>query len=116
MFVRSDFGSLSQDYDQVGRALRRLVSDGKLIRIGYGLYAKTRISSLTGKTIPVASLPELGREALTRLDVTIMPTKAETAHLIGGSTQVPTGRVLGVKSRIVRKITYGGVELSYERV
>ena len=36
VFIRKDFEDLS-DYVQVGRVLRQLVSEGKLIRIGYGL-------------------------------------------------------------------------------
>jgi hypothetical protein len=116
VFLRADFSNLCQDYDQIGRGLRRLVADGRLVRIGYGLYAKAQLSTLTGKTAPTASLPELGREALVRLGVKPLPTKSEIAHASGRSTQVPTGRVIGVKSRIIRKIAYGGVELKYERI
>ncbi len=116
VFLRADFSDLCQDYDQVGRGLQRLVTDGKLVRIGYGLYAKARFSKLTGKTAPAASLPDLGREALERLRVKRVPTKSEQALAKGRSTQIPTGRVIGVKSRIVRRIAYGGVELKYERV
>lgn len=49
VFVRSDFSTLG-GYDQVGRALRSLVAEGKLITVGYGLYAKARLNRLTGET------------------------------------------------------------------
>ena len=38
VFLRADFGDLG-GYDQVGRALRQLVREGRLVRIGQGLYA-----------------------------------------------------------------------------
>ena len=44
VFLRDDFLDLS-GYDQVGRALQSLTRKGKLIKIGYGLYAKVKVSS-----------------------------------------------------------------------
>ena len=35
VFVREDFQDLS-DYDQVGRALRKIAKEGRLVRLGYG--------------------------------------------------------------------------------
>lgn len=49
--LREDFKDLG-GYDQVGRALKNLVRKGKLLRIGYGLYVKTRVSSINGKILP----------------------------------------------------------------
>jgi len=37
VFVREDFRDLS-DYDQVGHALRNIAKNGRLIRVGYGVY------------------------------------------------------------------------------
>lgn len=115
VFMRDDFKDLG-GYDQVGRVLKHLAEQGKLIRIGYGLYAKTKISSLNGETVPTATLPKLGKEALSRLKVKTMPTKAEIAYQEGRSTQVPTGRMIGVKGRISRKIGYKGAYIAYEHV
>jgi hypothetical protein len=115
VFLRDDFNDLG-GYDQVGRVLKSLAERGKLVRIGYGLYAKTKISSITGELIPTATLPKLGKEALSRLNVSILPTKAEKAYKEGRSTQVPTGRMIGVKSRVSRKIGYKGAYIAYEHV
>lgn len=115
VLLRDDFKDLG-DYDQVGRVLRKLAAKGKVIRIGYGLYAKAKPSALTGKTVPVAPLPRLGREALTRLKIETAPTTAETAYATGRSTQVPTGRQIGVRGRVSRKIGYNGTYLTYEHV
>ncbi len=114
VFLRDDFLDLG-GYDQIGRALKHLAEKGKLVRIGYGLYAKTKISSLNGEIVPTATLPKLGKEALAKLKVKTLPTKAEIAYQQGRSTQVPTGRMIGVKSRISRKIGYKGAYIAYER-
>jgi len=115
VFLRDDFDDLG-GYDQVGRVLKRLTEQGRIIRIGYGLYAKTRISSLTGEVVPTVPLPTLGKEALNRLNVKTMPTSGERAYQEGRSTQVPTGRMIGVKGRISRKIGYKGAYIAYEYI
>lgn len=115
VFLRDDFKDLG-DYDQVGRALRHLAENGKVVRIGYGLYAKTKVSTLTGEIVPVATLPNLGKEALSRLKIKTAPTKAELAYKEGRSTQVPTGRMIAVKGRVSRKIGYKGAFIAYEHV
>jgi Family of unknown function (DUF6088) len=115
VFLRNDFLDLA-GYDQIGRALKHLTDTGKLVRIGYGLFAKAKISSLTGETIPTSSLPLLAKEALQRLGVTIMPSKAETEYNEGRSTQIPTGRLIGVANRINRKISFKDAAIKYEYV
>lgn len=114
VFLRDDFLDLG-GYDQIGRVLKHLVTKGKLIRLGYGLYAKAKISALNGETVPIAPLSKLGKEALSRLNVQTTPTKAEIAYQEGRSTQVPTGRMIGVKGRVSRKIGYKGTYIAYER-
>lgn len=115
ILLRKDFLDLG-GYDQVGRALKHLADNGKLVRIGYGLYSKARVSSLTGETIPTASLPTLAKEALERLGVKIIPSQAELAYNEGRSTQIPTGRLITVKSRVNRKISFKDTTIKYEYV
>ena len=113
VFVREDFKDLS-DYDQVGRALRNIAKNGRLIRVGYGVYAKAKKSTITGELVPVVPLPELAKEALARLGIKTAPSRLEKDYNAGKTTQVPTGRVIAVKGRISRKIGYGGAYVSYE--
>lgn len=113
VFIRKDFTDLA-GYNQVGRVLRQLTQEGKLIKIGYGLYAKAKVSSLTKAPVPVASLPVLAREAVKRLGMRVRPTTAELDYQAGKSTQVPTG-LIGVNGRIARKIGYQGASVYYER-
>ncbi len=113
VFVREDFKDLS-DYDQVGRALRNIAKNGRLIRVGYGVYSKAKKSPITGELVPVVPLPELAKEALARLGIQTAPSRMEKDYNAGKTTQVPTGRVIAVKGRISRKIGYGGAYVSYE--
>ena len=115
VFVPGDFFDLS-GRDQVGRALRVLIKQGNLVKIGYGVYAKSRYSSIFNKIQPVKPVQELAREALEKIGVEIAPTFYEAQYNKGNSTQVPTGRVIGIKSRVARKISYDGFEVSYERI
>jgi hypothetical protein len=114
VFVREDFEDIG-GYDQVGRILRELVREGKIIKIGYGLYAKAKKSSITGQITPIAPLPELAKEALARLGVRVTPSRLEQQYNAGLTTQVPTGRQIGVKGRISRKIGYEKAYINYER-
>ena len=114
VFLLRDFKDLG-GYDQVGRALRRLTSQGRLVRIGYGLYARTVPSLLSGKRVPAQPLPSLTLEALARLNVETRPSRFAEASSTGKTTQVPTGRLIAVKGRIARKIGYNGRYVSFER-
>ena len=113
VFLRSDFDDLG-GYDQVGRVLRDLVSKNLLMKIGYGLYAKTRQSTLTGQIIPNKPLPQLAKEALKRLGVKTAPSSIERDYNAGRSTQIPTGRMIAVKGRVIRRIGYNGAYVNFE--
>ena len=114
VFVRQDFEDIG-GYDQVGRILRLLVKKGSLMKIGYGLYARAQISTLSGNIIPEKPLPDLAQEALNKLGVRTMETQAQKDYNNRKSTQVPTGRMIGVQGRISRRIGYDGKYVSFER-
>jgi len=112
-FVRADFGDLG-GYDQIGRALRKIVREGQLVRVGQGLYARAGRSIKSGEPIPARGLATLS-EALGRVGIETVPTRLERAYNAGETTQVPTGRVVGVTRRVRRKVGYSGINLSFER-
>ena len=114
VLLRQDFEDLG-GYDQIGRGLRQLVGKGKLVKIGYGLYARAAPSPLSGETIPTKNLPALAAEALERLNVDMEISSSAQAYNAGLTTQVPTGRVIAVKGRISRKIGYDGKYVTFER-
>ena len=102
---------------QVLRALRELTEDGKLIRLGYGVYGRAEISSLT--RLPMLAGDGFGpvaRQVLDKLGVPWEPTTAERDYNTGRSTQVPmTPRVRLRGSRFSRKLRYKTMELTVER-
>lgn len=114
--LREDFDDLG-GYDQVGRALRQLVAKGVIMKIGYGLYARTEPSYFNpGERVPEKPLfPDLAREALARLGVEIVPSTFQKQYMEGKHNQVLNGRVFGTTSRITRRIGYDGFYTSYER-
>jgi hypothetical protein len=114
VFLREDFDDLG-GYDQVGLALRKLIAKGAILKIGYGLYAKTRVSPFSGKIRLAKNLPDMATEALQRLGVETFPSALERDYNAGKTTQVPTGRRIAVSSRISRQIGYDGAYISYER-
>lgn len=113
VFLRADFADLG-GYDQVGRTLRDLVRKRQLLRLGQGIYARAATSPFTGEVLPAKGLSTL-KEALDRLGVETVPTRLEADYNAGRTTQVPTGRVVGVRRRVRRKIGYGGFYLGFER-
>lgn len=114
VFVRKDFSDIA-DYDQVGRSLRQLVAKGKIVKIGYGLYAKAGVSPLSNRIVPRRGLRDLATEALKKLKVEVVPSSYDWAYNEGRTTQIPTGRVIGVKGRVARKIGYDGKYITFEQ-
>ncbi|HBM17297.1 MAG TPA: hypothetical protein DD381_13295 [Lentisphaeria bacterium] len=114
-FILSDFSDLS-DRDQVLRVLRKLISENKLIRLGQGVYARAKISTITNKPIPEKNLRALAITALKKSGIRIFPTRMENEYNEGRSTQVPTGLVIGVNKRVSRKIGFNERYIKYEKV
>jgi len=114
VFLRADFDKLGS-YDGVGRALKQLTRTGKLVQIGYGLYAKAEVSPFSGKPAPLVGIRRLAAEALKRLGKSVDVSSFDKAYNSGRSTQVPTGRTLAVKDRVRRRIGYDGKYVILER-
>jgi predicted transcriptional regulator of viral defense system len=100
---------------QVTEALRALQQRGVLLRIGTGVYAKTRESSVTGAVIAAGSLESLATETLIKLGVQVSVGSAAAAYNRGETTQLPGRFVANTgQRRISRKIAVGGRALTYE--
>ena len=100
---------------QVTEVLKSLQDKGVIVRIGTGIYAKTRKSSITGATIPAGSLETLATEALRKLGVAGGSGVAADAYNSGQTTQLPGAFVANTgRRRISRKITVGGRSVAYE--
>ena len=116
VFLRDDFAALG-GYDQVGRVLRQLEVQGRLVRIGKGLYAKARPNRITGKPMLAApgGFDQAAKEALNLLGVQWEPASAEKAYQ-AGRTQIPARVVVRVKGPFHRQIAYGKYRLGIEQV
>ncbi|SON51440.1 DUF6088 family protein [Vibrio tapetis] len=91
VFERKDFDGFAS-YDQVGRALRQLVKQGELMKLGYGLYTKARVNSLTGRPMPTnpGGSDALIREILKMKGVDFEMDSLSLQSFSGESTQVPS--------------------------
>lgn len=109
VFLRSDFKDIA-DYDQVGRALRELVREGLLIKIGYGLYARARVNRITGNVMADnPSGPDgVVIEAMEKLGVEYQLDDLSRMNLSGDSTQIPAKvKIIPKSTRFTRKIAIG---------
>jgi hypothetical protein len=116
VFLTREFADLS-DEDQVIRALRTLVREGHLVRLGYGVYGRAIISRLSGEPLLYSpdGLAGAARQALDKLGVAWEPSESERAYNEGRSTQIPVKPVLRVKGRFSRRLSDGQTELELER-
>jgi hypothetical protein len=116
VFLPREFRDLGGE-DQVLRALRGLVRDKRLVRLGYGVYGRAVISRLSGEPLLYSPNGFLGaaRQALEKLGVPWEPTEAERAYNEGRSTQVPVNPVVRVRGRFSRRLRDGNLELMLER-
>ena len=115
-FLTREFRDLAGER-QVLRALRELTDEGKLIRLGYGVYGRAELSPLTNQPMLAGDgFGTVSRQVLDKLKVRWEPTTAENDYNEGRSTQVPmTPRVRLRGSRFSRKLSYKTMELTLER-
>src|SRR5580704_2874134 len=116
VFLTREFRDLGGE-DQVLRALRGLVRDGALVRLGYGVYGRAETSQLSGRPMLVArgGFIDAARQALDKLGVEWEPTEFQQAYNEGRSTQVPVNPAVRVKGRFSRQLRYQDTELRVER-
>jgi hypothetical protein len=116
VFLPREFTDLSGE-DQVLRALRMLVKEGRLMRLGYGVYARAMRSRLSGRPMVDSAngFSSAALQALTKLGVPWEPSDSVRAYNEGRSTQIPVNPAVKVKSRFRRRLSDGRTELRVER-
>jgi len=116
VFTRKDFVSLG-DYDQIGRALLNLTREGKLIRLGYGLYTKARKNRITGLPMIAAKggFDQVAKESLNLLGVKWQPGIAEQNYNAGVTTQIPINTQVLINDRFNRIIGTDKFKLEVQR-
>ncbi|WP_087690911.1 MULTISPECIES: DUF6088 family protein [unclassified Pandoraea] len=114
VFLRADFADLGSEA-QLSRALRELVDDGIIVKLGVGVYAKAKPSVLSGRPIPVRPVEVLAPQVLKRLGVRTYPSRLVAAYNAGRSTQLPAKVVINTGNRrIARKLGFGQQFIQYE--
>lgn len=113
VFLRQDFCDIAS-YDQIGRALRILTQESKLLKIGYGLYTKAKINPITGKVMPTC--PEgadaVLLEALKRLGVNPNLDTATQNYLNGRTNQIPAFTKIETPRRFTRQLSIGRSQIN----
>lgn len=113
VFTPNDFADLG-GYDQVLRALRQLAKSQVITKIGYGLYAKLKESSLVpGSKILDGDFGTTVRESLSKLRVPFQETRTVSDYNSKQTTQIQANCVLIVRKRFTRKISYRGMKAKF---
>lgn len=111
VILRSDVSNIA-DPRQISRALERLVKDGHLAKLGYGVYAKLVRSELAKATYLKEGVLPTMRAALNRLNIRWEPSLEEQAYEAGKSTQIPVNPSTKLKDRFRRQLRYRDMELT----
>jgi hypothetical protein len=116
VFLTREFTDLS-GRRQVLRALRKVVAEGRLVRLGCGVYGLATASEIPDR--PTLFHPHgfigAARTALTKLGVEWEPTEGEVAFKEGRTTEVPPVAAVRIRGRFSRRLSFGQTELVVER-
>lgn len=111
--LRTDLSDLGS-YRQISRAIKSLIAEKKIVKIGTGIYAKAYISKYSDIPLIKNGIDPTLRQALKRLGVSYEPGSAEKAYNEGKTTQVPARNIVRLKTRCRRRIGYMKSELIFE--
>ena len=117
VFLPREFRDLGGE-DQVLRVLRGLMREGRLVRLGYGVYGRAETSRLSGEPMLAAAggFLDAARQALSKLGVPWEQTEAQRAYNEGRTTQIPVNPAVRIgNSRFARRMAYQDTELRLER-
>lgn len=113
VILRTDLNALGE-YRQVSRAIQALVEDGKLVKLGYGIYAKASMNEYIQKPVIRIGFDNACLQALNRLGLKWELGSSIQAYNRGKSTQVPARLIVRLKDRYRGEIGYGNRRLIFE--
>lgn len=111
--LRSDLNNLGNPR-QISRALKALIEDGELIKLGYGVYVKAEKTKYSDEPIMIISMAEACAEALKRLGIRWELGKAIQDYNLGKTQQVPAKFIVRLKSRFRRDLGYNNRKIIFE--
>lgn len=117
VFLLTEFEDIAGN-SQVQAILDALETEGKIIKMSEGCYAKAVISPLSNRVVPCKPLRDLATEFLKQLNIDVVPSSYDKDYNEGRTTQVPTGRVIGVSLPVpaTLKFGYGGKYVTFEYI
>ncbi len=111
--LRSDVNKMGTPR-KISRNLKSLINEGKLIKLGYGIYAKTEQNPYLSTNIIKSGFTAASLEALDRLGIKWEPGKFIKDYNEGRSTQVPANFSVRLKTRYRGTIKDGERILKFE--
>jgi hypothetical protein len=100
----------------VSRALCNLLEEGVLVRLGVGVYARAKLSTLSGRPIPIRPLTVLVPDVFQKLGIEAYPSRAAREYNEGRTSQIPRDNVINTgPHRITRRLSFGKQTIKYER-
>ena len=113
VFLRSDFNELGS-YRQIGRALRTLLEQGALLRVGYGVYIKARKNRFTNEPMPdiEGGTDAVLLEVLDRLQVNYEFYGLTEDYLRGDTPQIPAQIQVKISKKFKRRLSMGSCKLT----
>ncbi|RDJ98584.1 DUF6088 family protein [Paraburkholderia lacunae] len=115
VILRSELAGLGSPA-QLSRVLSNLVKTKRLVRVGVGIYVKTRLNKFTHELAPAATFEEIAAEVFRKLEINIAHGKLARDYNAGKTTQVPMLAVVDTgRRRITRRISLGTRIVIYER-
>ncbi|GHT96081.1 hypothetical protein FACS1894122_14130 [Alphaproteobacteria bacterium] len=109
VFIPTDFEDITS-YPQLLRALKLLTKEQKIVRFGYGAYAKAEVNPLNNKVYPVRDMLSILQELFKKLKIKWDYSESLQAYNEGKTTQIPVKKLLVIKDRFARKLN-GAQEL-----
>ncbi|MBN1684369.1 MAG: hypothetical protein JW855_02910 [Gammaproteobacteria bacterium] len=113
IILRQEIQNLT-DKRQLSRALKALIEEGYLAKLGYGIYTKTEIVPETGDVILKAPFSDLVKETLDKLGIDWDLTQAQKDYNEGRTTQVPVRPGVRLKDRFRRKLAFHNQRIYFE--
>lgn len=100
------------DRRAVAVALGRLVAEGKILRMGRGIYSYPKTHAKLGDLLP--SVDQIARALAGRDRIRLLPAGAYAANLLGLSEQVP-GKVVFLTDGGSRKLAVGNMTIELRK-
>lgn len=99
---------------QISRALKDLVEDGRLVRIGRGIYAKSKISKYINEPVINIGFEAACLQVLKRLNINWELSQFIKDYNEGKTQQIPAQLEVRLKSRFRRELKYDDNKFRFE--